>query len=188
MDTLKKQLEINEALVTERFKTWLDIKQKYKSVNVITSIYENDYLKAKKASQEIADKIMKLRREQEQELAEELDRELGLNQEHEFPMKKRKNPDITKINPVAKRPRDKSRSSLNYEGTDEVEAVDLTEETDEDVEAMDEKDCKTQTKRWMCPVQGCHCSYQFLAWLNKHLVAKHPTYKENFAFKKHSRF
>lgn len=197
MDILKKQLEINEALVSERFKTMVDMQKKYKSVNVITSIYEADYLKATKASKDIIDKINELH--QEKELAEELDRELGLDQE--LPPMKRKNPDITKINPVAKRPRRISKYISEEETSgDEEEPVDLTDEVfnmsdeneeqidvvssdDEEEDADADADADTddwknyfdsETKLWYCPLKGCECYYQQLGRLNLHFNKKHP--------------
>lgn len=175
MDILKQQLEINEALVSERFKTLVDIQNKYKCINVITSIYEADYLKAKQASKDIRDKIEKLH--QEQELAEELDQELGLPS-----AKKRKNPDITKVHPIAKRPRRNTR--INYEESDdddeEEEAEELEEQELIDVVSSDDDDYAhdTETKRLKCPIRDCSCSYKFLAWLKRHIEKKHPTYNK----------
>lgn len=196
MDILKKQLEVNEALVNERFRTWVDMQKKYKCINVITNIYEADYLKAKKASEDITNKIKELH--QEQELAEELNRELGLDQEElELPPMKRKNPDITKVTPVAKRLRRKSTLSSNYkfdededssESEKEEQPVDLTDEDYEvqeqiNVISSDEEDEDTDdwknyfdsdTKVWYCPFKGCDCVYQQLGRLNLHFGKKHP--------------
>jgi hypothetical protein len=180
MDILKKQLEVNEALVTERYKTWVDMTNKYKTVNFITNMYEKDYLKAKKESEKITDKINELYQEQEQE-QEQVEVEV---EEAEVPsVQKRKNIDINTMPPKRQKftfesaiseiseysdneePIDVDKKDIDYEPSDELEEV--------EVEVSSEK--KETKNSYRCPIIGCRRVYKCLGWLNNHYDIKHST-------------
>jgi hypothetical protein len=176
MDILKKQLEVNEALVTERYKTWVEMKEKYKTVNFITTMYEQDYLKAKKESKNIADKINELYQEPEKEPEKE--------QEQEPSVQKRKNIDINTMSPKRQKfseiseisdysdneePIDVDKKDIDYEPSDELEEVEEVEE----VEVPSEK--KETKNTYRCPIIGCRRVYKCLGWLNNHYDIKHST-------------